>query len=94
MFTKTVLVNFDRSCALVHAGMAATGPALEFAEIKLGLEEFKNMTTAIHTFFEGHDLFVNSFSFELLKSMDMYRLQVINCRSQITHHRFVAIALR
>ena len=34
------------------------------------------------------------FSFELLKSMDMYRLQVINCRSQITHHRFVAIALQ
>ena len=26
--------------------------------------------------------------------MDMYRLQVINCRSQITHHRFVAIALQ
>ena len=33
------------------------------------------------------------FSFELLKYMDMYRLQVINRRSQITHHRFVAIAL-
>ena len=25
--------------------------------------------------------------------MDMYRLQVINCRLKITHHRFVAIAL-
>ena len=76
----------------MHAGMAATGPALEFAEIKLGLEEFKkHQTTAICNFVEGRDLLVNFFSFELLKSM--YHLQVINCRSQITHHRFVTIAL-
>ena len=36
------------------------GPALEFAKIKLGLEEFKkHQTTAIRNFVEGHDLLVN-----------------------------------
>ena len=36
------------------------GPALEFAKIKLGLEELKkHQTTAIRNFVEGHDLLVN-----------------------------------
>ena len=37
------------------------GPALEFAKIKLGLEEFnpKHQTTAIRNFVESHDLLVN-----------------------------------
>ena len=44
----------------MHAGMAAIGLALEFAKIKLGLEEFKkHQTTAIRNFVEGHDLLVN-----------------------------------
>ena len=61
----------------MQAGMAATGQALEFAEIKLCLEEFKKHQTTVNSF-ESHNLLVNFFSFELLKSMDMYRLQVIN----------------
>ena len=44
----------------MHAGMAAIGLALEFAKIKLGLEELKkHQTTAIRNFVEGHDLLVH-----------------------------------
>ena len=45
--------------AVLLAG-SAIGPALEFAKIKLGLEEFKkHQTTAIRNFVQGHDLVVN-----------------------------------
>ena len=62
--TKTVTCK-PRSCALVGLCMQEwllyiLGPALEFAKIKLGLEEFKkHQTTAIRNFVEGHDLLVN-----------------------------------
>ena len=56
-----------RMCDVYHGGLQSCtckprsiGPALEFAKINLGLEEFKkHKTTAIRNFVEGHDLLVN-----------------------------------